>query len=86
MINVQNLDSTERKCFNIEVLVLYKLMYILVYLYGSVYTRDGQHVTSMINEEFGIMPLGTSFGWEDGSGRNLITFFEFLKRTKPYDL
>lgn len=34
------------------------------------YTRDGQHVTSMINEEFGIMPLGTLFSWE---GRNLTT-------------
>lgn len=39
-------------------------MYIFLRVYVVVYTRDGQHVTSMINEEYGIMPLGTAFGRE----------------------
>lgn len=57
-----------------------------VYLHYTVYvqyTKDGQHVTGMINEESGIMPLGTAFGWGEYLGRKLTTYTRPTNRNTP---
>lgn len=48
------------------------------------YTRDGQHVTSMINEELGIMPPGTAFGYRDELGKNISTPTKNILKTTLY--
>lgn len=49
------------------------------FVYTAVYARDGQHVTRMINGEFGIMPPGT-VGYKERLERKLQNLLQRLNK------